>query len=47
MSVISVMEPVPLISPVTVPNDLLLPRTEGWDAKSAATAEVMMLLGLF
>ena len=42
----AVTEPVPLIRPVTVPRDLLLPRTEGCDAKSAATAEVMMLLGL-
>ncbi len=42
----AVMEPQPLISPVTVPRDLLLPRTDGCEAKSAATAEVMMLLGL-
>ena len=40
------MEPHPLIRPVTVPRDLLLPRTEGCEDKSAATAEVMMLLGL-
>ena len=37
--------PVPLIRPVTVPSDLELPRTVGWDARSAATADVMMLLG--
>ena len=42
----AVMDPQPLINPVTVPSDLLLPRTEGCDAKSAATAEVIMLLGL-
>lgn len=42
----AVIEPHPLISPVTVPRDLVLPRTEGCDAKSAATAEVMMLFGL-
>ena len=42
----AVMEPQPLMRPVTVPKDLLLPRTEGWDAKSAATADVMILLGL-
>ena len=40
------MEPDPLMSPVTVPRDLVLPFTEGWEAKSAATAEVMILLGL-
>ena len=40
------MEPQPLMRPVTVPKDLLLPRTEGCEAKSAATAEVIMLLGL-
>ena len=42
----AVMEPVPLIRPVTVPSDLLFPRTDGCEAKSAATADVMMLLGL-
>ena len=42
----AVMAPHPLIRPVTVPRDLLLPRTEGCEAKSAATAEVMILLGL-
>lgn len=42
----AVIEPHPLISPVTVPRDLLLPLTEGWDARSAATAEVMILFGL-
>ena len=42
----AVIEPHPLISPVTVPRDLVDPLTEGCDAKSAATAEVMMLLGL-
>jgi hypothetical protein len=42
----AVMEPHPLIRPVTVPRDLLLPRTEGCEAKSAATAEVIILLGL-
>ena len=42
----AVMEPVPLMRPVTVPRDLLFPRTDGCDAKSAATADVMMLLGL-
>lgn len=40
------MEPHPLMRPVTVPSDLLLPRTEGCEAKSAATAEVIILLGL-
>jgi hypothetical protein len=43
----AVIEPHPLISPVTVPRDLVLPRTVGCDAKSAATAEVMILLGLW
>lgn len=42
----AVMEPHPLMSPVTVPRDLVDPLTEGWDAKSAATAEVMILFGL-
>lgn len=42
----AVMDPHPLISPVTVPRDLLFPRTDGWDERSAATAEVMILLGL-
>jgi hypothetical protein len=42
----AVMLPVPFIKPVTVPNDLLLPRTEGCEAKSAATADVIILLGL-
>ena len=42
----AVIEPHPLISPVTVPRDLLFPWTLGWLDKSAATAEVMMLLGL-
>jgi hypothetical protein len=42
----AVTDPHPLISPVTVPRDLLFPATDGWDAQSAATAEVMMLLGL-
>lgn len=42
----AVILPVPLIKPVTVPNDLLLPRTDGCEAKSAATADVIMLLGL-
>lgn len=42
----AVMLPHPLMRPVTVPSDLLLPRTLGWDAKSAATADVMMLFGL-
>jgi hypothetical protein len=42
----AVMAPHPLIKPVTVPNDLVFPRTDGWDAKSAATADVMILLGL-
>ena len=42
----AVIEPQPLIRPVTVPRDLLFPRTEGWDERSAATADVMMLLGL-
>jgi hypothetical protein len=32
--------------PVTVPRDLLLPRTEGWEDKSAATADVIILFGL-
>lgn len=41
-----VNDPQPLMRPVTVPRDLLLPRTEGWEAKSAATADVIMLLGL-
>ena len=40
------IEPVPLIRPVTVPSDLLLPLTDGWDARSAATADVMILFGL-
>ena len=31
--------------PVTVPRLLLLPLMDGSSAKSAATAEVMMLLG--
>ena len=42
----AVMAPHPLMRPVTVPRDLLFPRTDGWEARSAATAEVMMLLGL-
>jgi hypothetical protein len=42
----AVIDPHPLINPVTVPKDLLLPRTLGCEAKSAATADVMMLLGL-
>lgn len=42
----AVILPVPLIKPVTVPKDLLLPRTDGCEAKSAATADVMILLGL-
>jgi len=42
----AVIDPQPLIRPVTVPRDLLLPRTLGWLDKSAATAEVMILLGL-
>lgn len=42
----AVMDPHPLIKPVTVPRDLLLPRTLGCADKSAATAEVMILLGL-
>ena len=42
----AVIEPHPLISPVTVPRDLLFPWTLGWLDKSAATAEVMMLFGL-
>ena len=42
----AVMAPHPLIRPVTVPRDLLLPLTEGCDARSAATADVMILLGL-
>lgn len=42
----AVIDPHPLMSPVTVPSDLLLPRTEGCDAKSAATAEVIILFGL-
>jgi hypothetical protein len=42
----AVMDPQPLISPVTVPSDLLLPRTEGCEAKSAATADVIILFGL-
>lgn len=41
------MDPQPLMRPVTVPSDLLLPRTDGWEARSAATADVMMLLGLY
>lgn len=41
-----VMEPQPLISPVIVPRALLLPWTEGCEARSAATAEVMILFGL-
>ena len=43
----AVIDPQPLMRPVTVPRDLLLPRTDGWEARSAATADVMMLLGLF
>jgi hypothetical protein len=42
----AVMLPVPLIKPVTVPNDLLFPWTDGCEAKSAATADVIILLGL-
>ena len=42
----AVIDPHPLMRPVTVPRDLLLPRTDGCDAKSAATAEVMILFGL-
>ena len=42
----AVILPVPLIKPVTVPNDLLFPWTDGCEAKSAATADVMILLGL-
>ena len=42
----AVIAPHPLIRPVTVPSDLLFPRTDGCDARSAATAEVMMLFGL-
>ena len=43
----AVIDPQPLMRPVTVPRDLLLPRTDGWEARSAATADVMMLLGLW
>ena len=42
----AVMAPHPLMRPVTVPRDLLFPRTDGWEARSAATADVMILLGL-
>ena len=42
----AVIEPHPLMRPVTVPRDLALPRTEGCEAKSAATADVMILFGL-
>ena len=42
----AVMAPVPLMRPVTVPSDLVFPRTDGCAAKSAATAEVIILLGL-
>jgi hypothetical protein len=42
----AVIDPVPLIKPVTVPRLLVLPRTDGWDARSAATADVIMLFGL-
>jgi hypothetical protein len=43
----AVILPVPLIKPVTVPNDLLFPWTDGCEAKSAATADVIILLGLY
>ena len=36
---------IPLMMPVTVPRLLLLPLMDGSSARSAATAEVMMLLG--
>ena len=36
----------PLMRPVTVPSDLELPRTDGWFERSAATADVIILLGL-
>lgn len=42
----AVTAPHPLIRPVTVPNDFEFPRTEGCEARSAATAEVIILLGL-
>ena len=35
----------PLMMPVTVPRLLLLPLMDGSSARSAATADVMMLLG--
>ena len=40
----AVMEPVPLMIAVTVPSERVLPPIEGCSARSAATAEVMMLL---
>ena len=39
------MLPLPLMMPVMVPRDLLLPAMLGCSLKSAATAEVKMLLG--
>ena len=39
------IEPLPFIIPVTVPRALAFPLMVGCSDKSAATAEVMMLLG--
>ena len=41
----AVIEPEPLMMPVTVPSERVLPPIDGCSARSAATAEVMMLLG--
>lgn len=38
-------EPEPLIRPTTVPRACVLPAIEGCSARSAATADVTMLLG--
>ena len=41
----AVIEPEPLMMPVTVPSERVLPPIDGCSARSAATALVMMLLG--
>mmetsp|Transcript_45066 Transcript_45066/g.105273 ORF Transcript_45066/g.105273 Transcript_45066/m.105273 type:complete len:212 (-) Transcript_45066:124-759(-) len=41
----AVIEPEPLMMPVTVESERVLPPMDGCSARSAATAEVMMLLG--
>lgn len=41
----AMIEPLPLMMPVTVPNALAFPLIVGCSDKSAATADVMMLFG--